>query len=85
MNRIGMLLGLPSGVRIHNIRGNQPDIALLHNEHTGPSDGVIFIASCREMAGVTTHGGSVTIATTDLELGWVGTSTNYILQYLSAP
>lgn len=75
----------PSAVRIHNICGDQADIALLHNEHTGPSDGVVFIASCRDTAGMTTHGGSVTVAVNHLELGWVSTSTNYILQYLSAP
>ena len=50
----------PPGVRVHNVCGDQPDIALLHNEHTGPSDGVVFIESCRDTYGVTNHGGSVT-------------------------
>jgi hypothetical protein len=72
----------PAGVRIHNVCGNQPDIALLHNEHTGPSDGVVFIDSCRDTAGVTNHGGSVTVAVNHLELGWVATSTDYIRQFL---
>ena len=75
----------PSAVRIHNICGNQADIALLHNEHTGPSDGVVFISSCRDTTGMTTHGGSVTTAVNHLELGWVSTSTSYVRQYLSAP
>ncbi|WP_066672788.1 lipase [Sphingomonas sp. SFZ2018-12] len=74
----------PAGVRVHNVCGNQPDIALLHNEHTGPSDGVVFIESCRDIQGITTHGGSVTVAVNHLELGWVSTSTDYIRQYLSA-
>jgi len=74
----------PAGVRMHNICGANPDIALLHNEHTGPSDGVVFIESCRDTAGMTTHGGSQTVSVNHLELGWVTTSTDWIAQYLSA-
>ena len=31
---------LPAGVKVYNLCGNLNNIALLHNEHTGPSDGV---------------------------------------------
>lgn len=42
-----------AGVRVHNLCGNQADIALLHNEHTGPSDGVVFVDSCDSSVGIT--------------------------------
>lgn len=73
-----------SGVRIHNLCGNQNDIALLHNEHTGLSDGVVFINSCRDIVGVTTHGGSATIAVNHLELGWETTAINQVKTWLTA-
>lgn len=74
----------PAGVRVHNVCGDQPDIALLHNEHTGPSDGVVFIESCRDTYGVTNHGGSVTLPVNHLELGWATTTMNQIRAYLQA-
>ncbi|MEQ7154670.1 esterase/lipase family protein [Brevundimonas aurifodinae] len=74
----------PSGVRIHNLCGNQNDIALLHNEHTGPSDGVVFIQSCRDIVGVTNHGGSATLAVNHLELGWEATALTQVRSWLAA-
>ncbi len=74
----------PASVRVHNICGNQPDITLLHNEHTGPSDGVVFIESCRDIVGITNHGGSQTVAVNHLELGWDSPSTSWIETYLAA-
>lgn len=74
----------PAAVRVHNLCGNQPDIALLHNEHTGPSDGVVFIASCRDALGITTEGGSATLAVNHLELGWDSPTTTQIRSWLAA-
>lgn len=73
---------VPSGVRVHNLCGNQNDIALLHNEHTGPSDGVVFIASCRDTTGIVTDAGSATIAVNHLELGWEPIARSQILAWL---
>jgi hypothetical protein len=75
----------PGTVRVQNLCGNQPDIALLHNEHTGPSDGVVFISSCRDTVGITNDGGGSTIAVNHLELGWSTASKNKLLTWLSAP
>ncbi|PZO06982.1 MAG: lipase [Alphaproteobacteria bacterium] len=74
----------PSAVRIHNLCGNQNDIALLHNEHTGPSDGVVFIQSCRDIVGVTNHGGSATLAVNHLELGWEASAIAQVKSWLAA-
>lgn len=77
--------GTAAGVRVHNLCGNQNDIALLHNEHTGPSDGVLFIASCNDATGITNHGGSATVAVNHLELGWDTPAKNQIESWLNAP
>lgn len=77
--------GIPADVKVHNLCGNQNDIALLHNEHTGPSDGVVFILSCRDVVGVANHGGSSTIAVNHLELGWDAPAVNQIISWLTAP
>lgn len=75
----------PSGVRVHNLCGNQNDIALLHNEHTGPSDGVVFILSCRDVTGISNDGGGATIAVNHLELGWEPISIAQVKTWLGAP
>ncbi len=72
-----------STVPVHNLCGDQADIALLHNEHTGPSDGVVFIASCNDTTGITNHGGSATISTNHLELGWDTPGVNQIKTWLN--
>jgi len=77
--------GTAASVRIHNLCGDQNDIALLHNEHTGPSDGVLFIASCNDATGITNHGGSAVVPVNHLELGWDAPSTNQIKGWLNAP
>lgn len=77
--------GTAAGVRVHNLCGNQPDIALLHNEHTGPSDGVLFISSCNDATGITNHGGSAVVVVNHLELGWDTPAVNQIKSWLNAP
>lgn len=41
--------------------------------------------SRRDTVGMTTRGGSATVAVNHLELDWLSTSTNKIIEYLSAP
>ncbi len=73
-----------NAVRVHNLCGNLANIALLHNEHTGPSDGVVFIASCRDSVGITNSGGDATIAVNHLGLGWESLSSTQIQAWLNA-
>ena len=77
--------GTPTSVKVHNLCGNQADIALLHNEHTDPSDGVVFINSCNDSTGIGNHGGSSVIAVNHLELGWDTPAVNQIKTWLNAP
>lgn len=74
----------PASVRVHELCGSLPNIALLHNEHTGPSDGVVFIASCADTTGVTTDGGGALIAVNHLGLGWNAATMSQIESWLNA-
>lgn len=76
--------GIPSGVAVFNLCGDQADIDGLHNEHTGPSDGVVFIASCLDDVGVATLGGEAVVAVNHLELGWDAPAVTTILDWLGA-
>lgn len=77
--------GTSAGVRVYNLCGNTPDIALLHNEHTGPSDGVVFIASCNDGTGISNYGGSAVLAVNHLGLGWNATTMAQMVTWLNAP
>ena len=76
--------GTSGAVKVYNLCGNLNNIALLHNEHTGPSDGVLFIASCNDAAGITNFGGAAVVAVNHLGLGWNTPAVNQITAWLSA-
>lgn len=75
---------VPSSVRVHMLCGNQNDIPLIHNEHTGTSDGLIFTSSCRSTVGITNHGGSTTLGVNHNELGWHSSAMAQIEAWLGA-
>lgn len=77
--------GVPVDVRVHNLCGSSADLSLLHNEHTGPSDGIVFIASCSDTHGVANDGGGAIIPNNHLELGWDAPGVSQIKAWLSAP
>jgi hypothetical protein len=77
--------GTSAGARVYNLCGNTPNIALIHNEHTGPSDGVVFIASCNDSAGINNYGGGAVIGVNHLALGWSSTAVTQIKNWLNAP
>lgn len=77
--------GVPASVRVHDLCGSANDIALLHNEHTGPSDGVVFIASCNDNVGILNSGGNVVLPINHLKLGWHASAVSQIDTWLSAP
>lgn len=76
--------GVPSSIRTHNLCGSANDIPLLHNEHTGPSDGVLFISSCTDNTGIGNAGGNVTLAINHLKLGWQTSAEAQIDSWLAA-
>jgi hypothetical protein len=75
----------PNNVRVHMLCGNENDIPLLHNEHTGPSDGVIFRDSCLDTTGIPNVGGTAVIAANHLESGWHSLAVTQIKSWLAAP
>jgi hypothetical protein len=60
----------PAGVTTYLLCGGYPTLPI-SSEFTGPSDGVVFVASCTDTGGLTTVGGNVTFwADNHLMLGW---------------
>ncbi len=74
--------GTPSGLPVYLLCGTAPTMAGLHNEHTGPSDGAVFVASCTSTRGITNLGGTATPALNHLQLGWARPGTDRILGWL---
>lgn len=75
--------GVPAAVTTYLLAGGAPTIPTIHNEHTGPSDGVVFIASATDGTGIPTLGGVTTILTDNhLQLGWETTGMNQVLSWL---
>jgi hypothetical protein len=63
--------GIPAGIKTYLYCGGANDIPNIHNEHTGPSDGVVFTASCGDTVGIGTLSQKVTnSAVNHLELAW---------------
>jgi len=63
--------GIPGSVATYLLCGDTNDIPTIHNEHTGPSDGVVFIASCTDTTGIGSVAGNVVMnGLNHLKLGW---------------
>ncbi|MEO7804312.1 MAG: lipase [Actinomycetota bacterium] len=77
--------GIPSAIRTHLLCGNTNDIPLIHNEHTGTSDGLIFTSSCTSTVGVGTNGGGSTQSLNHNKLGWTTSAMSQIQTWLNAP
>jgi hypothetical protein len=61
----------PASVPVHLLCGGAADIPTIHDEHTGPSDGVVFIRSCGSTRSIGSVRGDVLLPTVNhLELGW---------------
>lgn len=74
--------GTPSSVPVYQLCGNVPDMALLHNEHTGPSDGAVFVASCAAGDGIANRAATATLALNHLALGWSASAMSQLTTWL---
>lgn len=75
--------GLPGSVSTFLLCGGAADIPDWHNEHAGPSDGTVFVASCRDKGGIATVGGDVLLASANhLELVWDAAAMQQIETWL---
>lgn len=77
--------GIPSSITTYLLSGGSNTIPLIHNEHTGPSDGIVFIASATDTGGIGTVGSVVTISGDNhLELAWESTAVNQGVELVGA-
>lgn len=74
--------GIPRAVRTYLLCGTAPTMAGLHNEHTGPSDGAVFVRSCASSTGIATLAATSKPALNHLQLGWAATSSSQIVRWL---
>ncbi|MDI6768805.1 MAG: hypothetical protein QMD04_03930 [Anaerolineales bacterium] len=75
--------GTPASLAVYFLCGDTNDIPTIHNEHTGPSDGVVFIGSCADSAGIGNLGGSVVMnGLNHLKLGWAESAMAQIEAWL---
>ncbi|KEQ26759.1 esterase/lipase family protein [Paenibacillus tyrfis] len=74
--------GIPTSIQTYLLSGDKNDIPAIHSEHTGPSDGVVFIASAAAVQGIGNVAGNVTVQHNHLQLGWAAASAKQIDQWL---
>lgn len=67
---------------VYQLCGSANDMPFLHNEHTGPSDGAVFIASCRATDGIANRVAAVTLPLNHLKLGWHPDAMSQIASWL---
>lgn len=74
---------IPASVQVYLLSGNAADIPGIHNEHTGPSDGIVFVASSTNTRGISTVSGNVILnGLNHLKLIWADASMNQIENWL---
>lgn len=75
--------GTPQAIPVYLLCGGANDIPNWHNEHTGPSDGTVFTASCSDTAGIGTLGASVTKSSLNhFKLVWDNTAMSQMESWL---
>ena len=73
----------PAAVGVYLLCGGYPTIPT-STENTGPSDGVVFVASCTDTGGLTTVSGSTTLwSDNHVMLGWESTAVTQIKAWLA--
>lgn len=75
--------GTPAGLSVYLLCGGANDIPNWHNEHTGASDGTVFVSSCADTGGIRTLGASVTdYGLNHFELVWATTAMSQVETWL---
>lgn len=77
--------GIPATIETYLLSGNENAISVIHHEHTGPSDGVVFLQSAASVQGIGNVAGNATVRHNHMELGWTAASANLIGQWLQEP
>ena len=75
--------GVPSSVTSYLLCGGAATLPYVYNENTGPSDGLVFRASCESTTGFGTVGGVTTVlGSNHLQLGWGATEKAQVVTWL---
>jgi hypothetical protein len=75
--------GIPASIKTYLYCGGMNDIPVIHNEHTGPSDGLLFTASCSDTVGIGTVSGNVVNNTVNhMKLAWNSTVMTQVESWL---
>jgi hypothetical protein len=75
--------GIPSAVSTYLLCGGNPNLPYVYNENTGPSDGLLFRASCEDTVGIGSLGGVTTVTSHNhLQLGWQSTESAQVVTWL---
>jgi hypothetical protein len=77
--------GVPASVPTYLLCGGAATIPYpWHNEHTGPSDGTVFTASCTDTGGIGTLAGTRTLSGVNhLQLVWDSTAMSQVTTWLN--
>jgi hypothetical protein len=74
---------VPSTVTTYLLCGGNPSLPYVYNENTGPSDGLVFRASCESTTGIGAVGGVTTVLSDNhLQLGWQSTESAKVVTWL---
>jgi len=77
------LAGIPASVKTYLLSGGAANIPGIHNEHTGPSDGIVFVASSSSPTGIGAVGGNVILPSLNhLETTWANMAMAQIEAWL---
>lgn len=75
--------GVPSAVTSYLLCGGAATLPYVYNENTGPSDGLVFRASCESTTGLGAVGGVTTVTDHNhLQLGWGTTESAQLVTWL---
>lgn len=75
--------GIPASVTTYLLCGGTANIPGVFNENRGPSDGLLFNASCQDTGGIGTVGGVTdVVGDNHLELAWESTAVSQIVSWL---
>ena len=76
--------GIPASIKTYLLAGGANTIPTIHDEHTGPSDGVVFISSATDQTAIGNVGGVTTVLSDNhLQLGWETTANAQVLTWLA--
>lgn len=75
--------GIPGTVSVYQLCGTAATLPGLHNEHTGISDGALFLASCNALDGIANRIANTNLALNHLQLAWAPSAMLQVASWLS--